>query len=67
MYHVILFMQITEDQINLWTSNPKQFIEEEDQFARTYGVRVSAQEFLGVSKHLQIYLTLNLDFLFLFK
>lgn len=42
-------MQITEEQINLWTSNPNQFIEEEDQFARAHTVRVSAQEFLGVS------------------
>lgn len=44
MYYLIIFMQITEDQIELWTTSPNQFVEEEDAFA--YNVRISAQELL---------------------
>lgn len=47
MYYLIIFMQITEDQIELWTTSPNQFVEEEDVFA--YNVRISAQELLTVS------------------
>ncbi|XP_043252941.1 importin-9 isoform X1 [Colletes gigas] len=44
MYYLIIFMQITEDQIELWTTSPNQFVEEEDVYA--YNVRISAQELL---------------------
>lgn len=48
MYYLVIFMQITEEQIELWTNNPSQFAEEDDQgFA--YNVRISAQELLTVS------------------
>ncbi|XP_031834717.1 importin 9 [Nomia melanderi] len=43
MYYLIIFMQITEDQIELWSSSPNQFVEEEDV---SYNVRISAQELL---------------------
>ncbi|XP_033341884.2 importin 9 [Megalopta genalis] len=44
MYYLIIFMQITEDQIELWSTSPNQFVEDEDVFA--YNVRISAQELL---------------------
>ena len=44
MYYLIIFMQITDEQIELWTTSPNQFVEEEDAFA--YNVRISAQELL---------------------
>ncbi|KAK0168636.1 hypothetical protein PV327_002414 [Microctonus hyperodae] len=46
MYYSIIFMQITDEQIELWTSNPSQFMEEDDQCAFVYNVRISAQELL---------------------
>ncbi|KAK1135756.1 hypothetical protein K0M31_000333 [Melipona bicolor] len=46
MYYLIIFMQITDDQIELWTTNPNQFVEEDD--ILTYNVRISAQELLTV-------------------
>ncbi|XP_043281951.1 importin-9 isoform X2 [Venturia canescens] len=45
MYYLIIFMQITEEQIELWTSDPSQFVEEDDQ-GLNYNVRISAQELL---------------------
>ncbi|OAD62485.1 Importin-9 [Eufriesea mexicana] len=44
MYYLVIFMQITDDQIELWTTSPNQFVEEDDIFA--YNVRISAQELL---------------------
>ena len=49
MYYLIIFMQITVDQIQQWTTNPNQFVEE-DECMFDYNVRISAQEFLTVSK-----------------
>ncbi|XP_058802875.1 importin-9 isoform X2 [Phymastichus coffea] len=46
MYYLILFMQVTDEQIELWTNNPHYFIEEDDQYITTYNVRISAQELL---------------------
>ncbi|XP_076236291.1 importin 9 isoform X2 [Calliopsis andreniformis] len=46
MYYLIIFMQITDEQIELWTTSPNQFVEEEDAFA--YNVRISAQELLTI-------------------
>ncbi|XP_014471469.1 PREDICTED: importin-9 [Dinoponera quadriceps] len=45
MYYLIIFMQITPDQIQSWTNNPNQFVEEDDQ-CLSYNVRISAQELL---------------------
>lgn len=42
-------MQITYDQIQQWTTNPNQFVEE-DECVFDYNVRISAQEFLTVSR-----------------
>lgn len=45
MYYLIIFMQITIDQIQQWTTSPNQFVEEDD-CTYDYNVRISAQEFL---------------------
>ncbi|KAL6255028.1 hypothetical protein P5V15_013362 [Pogonomyrmex californicus] len=45
IYYLIIFMQITVDQIQQWTTNPNQFVEE-DECSFDYNVRISAQEFL---------------------
>jgi len=52
MYYLIIFMQITVDQIQQWTTNPNQFFEEDD-CTFDYNVRISAQEFLTVSRIIQ--------------
>lgn len=49
MYYLIIFMQITGGQIQLWTDNPNQFVEEEDQGIFAYNVRIAAQELLSVN------------------
>ncbi|XP_013378770.1 importin-9 isoform X2 [Lingula anatina] len=46
IYYVVLYMQITEDQIGLWSSNPDQFVEDEDDDTFSYSVRISAQDLL---------------------
>uniref|UniRef100_A0A8C6WK97 Importin 9 n=2 Tax=Neogobius melanostomus TaxID=47308 RepID=A0A8C6WK97_9GOBI len=46
IYYVILYMQITEDQIKVWTANPQQFVEDEDDDTFSYTVRISAQDLL---------------------
>uniref|UniRef100_A0A8C7DRB9 Importin 9 n=1 Tax=Oncorhynchus kisutch TaxID=8019 RepID=A0A8C7DRB9_ONCKI len=46
IYYIIVYMQITEDQINVWTANPQQFVEDEDDDTFSYSVRISAQDLL---------------------
>ncbi|XP_015606737.1 importin-9 isoform X2 [Cephus cinctus] len=46
MFYLIIFMQITDEQIELWTNNPSHFVEEDDQCIYAYNVRISAQELL---------------------
>ncbi|KAL2717247.1 importin-9 [Vespula squamosa] len=54
IYYLIIFMQITDEQIELWITNPNQFVEEGDQCLFAYNVRISAQEFLaGVISHFE--------------
>ncbi|XP_014203577.1 importin-9 isoform X2 [Copidosoma floridanum] len=45
MYNIVLFLQVTQDQIEIWTNNPNQFIEDDDELG-VYNVRMSAQELL---------------------
>lgn len=59
LYYLVIFMQVTDEQIELWNNSPNQFIEEEDNTAFAYNVRISAQELLVVS--------LDQQFVFLFK
>ncbi|XP_036926391.1 importin-9 isoform X3 [Sturnira hondurensis] len=46
LYYVILYMQITEEQIKVWTANPQQFVEDEDDDTFSYTVRIAAQDLL---------------------
>ncbi|XP_006822545.1 importin-9 [Saccoglossus kowalevskii] len=46
VYYIILYMQITEEQVKSWTSNPDQFVEDEDEDTFSYSVRISAQDLL---------------------
>ncbi|XP_048878263.1 importin-9 [Brienomyrus brachyistius] len=46
IYYIILYMQITEEQIKVWTANPQQFVEDEDDDTFSYSVRISAQDLL---------------------
>ncbi|GFG36391.1 hypothetical protein Cfor_01763 [Coptotermes formosanus] len=46
LYYLILFMQITEEQVRVWTANPNQFVEDEDEKTFAYSVRISAQDLL---------------------
>ncbi|XP_041347809.1 importin-9-like [Gigantopelta aegis] len=46
LYYVISYMQMTEDQIQMWTTNPDQFVEDEDDDSFSYSVRISAQDLL---------------------
>ncbi|KAM9524423.1 importin-9-like isoform 3-T4 [Salvelinus alpinus] len=46
IYYIIVYMQITEDQIKVWTGNPQQFVEDEDDDTFSYSVRISAQDLL---------------------
>ncbi|XP_072336823.1 importin-9 isoform X4 [Scyliorhinus torazame] len=46
IYYIILYMQITEEQIKVWTGNPHQFVEDEDDDTFSYSVRISAQDLL---------------------
>ncbi|XP_068125456.1 importin-9 [Hyperolius riggenbachi] len=53
-YYVILYMQITEEQIKVWTANPQQFVEDEDDDTFSYTVRIAAQDLLlAVSSEFQ--------------
>ncbi|XP_077981531.1 importin-9-like [Glandiceps talaboti] len=46
VYYVILYMQITEEQVKTWTDYPNQFVEDEDEDTFSYSVRISAQDLL---------------------
>ncbi|RUS86218.1 hypothetical protein EGW08_006013, partial [Elysia chlorotica] len=46
IYFIIIYMQMTEDQIQLWSNNPDQFVEDEDDDSFSYSVRISAQDLL---------------------
>ncbi|KAL4226818.1 Importin 9 [Mactra antiquata] len=46
LYYVITYMQITEDQARMWSTNPDQFVEDEDDDSFSYSVRISAQDLL---------------------
>ncbi|KAI0216737.1 Importin-9 [Lamellibrachia satsuma] len=46
VYCIIVYMQMTEDQVSLWSLNPDQFVEDEDDDTFSYSVRISAQDLL---------------------
>ncbi|KAM8976738.1 importin-9 [Pelodytes ibericus] len=54
IYYIILYMQITDEQIKVWTANPQQFVEDEDDDTFSYTVRIAAQDLLlAVSSEFQ--------------
>uniref|UniRef100_A0A8C9UL56 Importin 9 n=1 Tax=Spermophilus dauricus TaxID=99837 RepID=A0A8C9UL56_SPEDA len=53
IYYIILYMQITEEQIKVWTANPQQFVEDEDDDTFSYTVRIAAQDLLRVATDFQ--------------
>merc|ERR1711911_39417 len=48
IYHTILFMQITREQVSTWTSSPYRLAEDESEDSCSYSVRGSAQDLLVV-------------------
>lgn len=48
IYYIILFMQITEEQVSTWTSSPNRFVEDESEDSFSYSVRLAAQDLLLV-------------------
>lgn len=47
IYYLIIFMQITEDQIELWTISPNEFVDEGYKNVFAYNIRIAAQELLS--------------------
>jgi len=46
IYYVLVYMQMTDDQMQIWISDPNQFVEEEDEESYTYSVRTSALDII---------------------
>jgi hypothetical protein len=49
MQYLIIYLQMTDDQVSLWLSDPNQFVEDEDEDTMSYSVRISAENLLLVS------------------
>ena len=49
-YYTILYMQITDEQIEDWATNPEHFVQDEDEDSYSYTVRISGQELIDVMK-----------------
>lgn len=43
LFFTMVYMQITDEQIELWSNDPNQFVEDEDEETLSYSVRISAQ------------------------
>lgn len=46
IYYLLVYMQMTDDQMQTWISDPNQFAEEEDEDSYTYSVRASALDII---------------------
>jgi hypothetical protein len=46
MQYLIIYLQMTDDQVSLWLSDPNQFVEDEDEDTMSYSVRISAENLL---------------------
>ena len=44
IYYILIYMQISDEQMQSWSANPDQFVEDEDEDSYSYSVRLSAQE-----------------------
>ena len=47
-YYTVTYMQMTDEQIEDWTSSPENFVRDEDEESYSYTVRKSALELLDV-------------------
>lgn len=47
IYVIIVYMQITEEQVENWTTDPEKFVQDEDEQNVDYSIRVSAQDVLS--------------------
>lgn len=41
-FHLIVYMQVTEEQISSWSEDPDQFVQDEDDETFSYSIRISA-------------------------
>lgn len=46
IYYLLIYMQMTDDQIEVWSINPDQFVDDEDDESYSVSVRLSAQDVL---------------------
>lgn len=46
IYYLLIYMQITDDQIQVWSINPDQFVDDEDEDSYAVSIRLSAQDVL---------------------
>jgi len=46
VYYIVLYMQITEEQCDKWSSDPDSFVGDEDEDSFAYSVRISSQDLL---------------------
>lgn len=46
LYYILIYMQITDEQMQIWTSSPDRFVEDEDDDSYSYSVRISALDVL---------------------
>nr|XP_002127531.1 importin-9 [Ciona intestinalis] len=44
IYYLIMYMQVTEEQTQIWMQNPDQFVEDEEEETFSFSVRISAQD-----------------------
>ncbi|XP_076807350.1 importin-9-like [Clavelina lepadiformis] len=44
VYYLIMYMQMTEEQMYSWIESPDQFVEDEDEESFSFSVRISAQD-----------------------
>lgn len=46
IYFLLMFVQVTDEQVQVWSMNPDQFVEDEDEDSFSFSVRLSAQDVL---------------------
>ena len=46
IYYVLMYVQITDEQVQVWSINPDQFVEDEDDDSFSFSVRLAAQDVL---------------------
>lgn len=46
IYYILMYIQITDEQVQVWSINPDQFVEDEDDDSFSFSVRLAAQDVL---------------------